>query len=275
MKPIRMGPVPHDNERIESLFGAAGDGHIPNATPGKRIYAVSCPTDVDRAKRAPEAKNDSTITMRYRKEKIPMDAQHIVDSDEFRRCADFHGHICPGLSIGYKAAKVAMERLGELGSDDEEIVAVVENDACFADAVQVLTGCTFGKGNFIYKDHGKMVLTLASRKTGQGVRVAMRPGAFSPDETHLALLQKVMKGEADEKEKKRFHALHFQRSCDVLKMPGDEFFVVKEVQKELPARAKIEPSEPCTQCGESTMRTKLETVDNRRLCRDCIEQCMC
>ena len=25
-----------------------------------------------------------------------------------------------------------------------------------ADAVQVLTGCTFGKGNFIYKDFGKI-----------------------------------------------------------------------------------------------------------------------
>ncbi len=32
---------------------------------------------------------------------------------------------------------------------DEEIVAVVETDACFSDAVQVMTGCTFGKGDFI------------------------------------------------------------------------------------------------------------------------------
>jgi formylmethanofuran dehydrogenase subunit E len=71
-------------------------------------------------------------------------------------------------------------------SEDEEIVAIVENDACYVDAVQVLTGCTFGKGNFIYKDNGKMVLTLLSRKTGQGIRVAMRPGAFAPDETHLS-----------------------------------------------------------------------------------------
>jgi len=38
--------------------------------------------------------------------------------------------------------------LGENRAEDEEIVAVVETDACGADAIQVRTGCTFGKGNF-------------------------------------------------------------------------------------------------------------------------------
>jgi formylmethanofuran dehydrogenase subunit E len=200
-----------------------------------------------------------------------MNAQQIMNSEDFRKCEDFHGHICPGLSIGYKAAKVAMKTLEEGRADDEEIVAIVETDACSADAVQVLTGCTFGKGNFIYKDYGKMVLTLLSRKTGKGVRVAMRPGAFSPDETHLALLRKVVKGAADEAEKKQFHELHIQRSLDVLEMPDNKLFDVKTVQRELPAKARIEPSEPCVRCGEPTMRTKLESVDGRKVCRDCTE----
>ena len=204
-----------------------------------------------------------------------MNAQQIMDSEAFRKCVDFHGHICPGLSIGYKAAKVAMGKLEEGRAGDEEIVAIVETDACSADAVQVLTGCTFGKGNFLYKDHGKMVLTLLSRKNGQGVRVAMRPGAFSPDEKHRALLQKVISGDAGEAETKQFHDLHLQRSRDVLEMPDEDLFSVKTVQIKLPDKAKIEPSEPCARCGEPTMRTKLETVDGSRLCRGCIEQPMC
>lgn len=199
-----------------------------------------------------------------------MNKEEIMNNEDFVKCVNFHGHICPGLSIGYKAAKVAMEKLEEGRADDEEIVAIVETDACSADAVQVLTGCTFGKGNFIYKDHGKMVLTLLSRKTGQGIRVAMRPGAFSPDETHLALLHKVMRGEANEEEKNRFYDIHIQRSRDVLEMPDNELFAVTTVQVELPEKARIEPSEPCASCGEPTMRTKLETVDGRKLCRDCI-----
>ncbi len=200
-----------------------------------------------------------------------MNAQQIMDSEAFRKCEDFHGHICPGLSIGYKAAKVAMGKLEERRAGDEEIVAIVETDACSADAIQVLTGCTFGKGNFIYKDHGKMVLTLLSRKTGQGVRVAMRPTAFSPDERHIDLLRKVMNDKADEDEEKRFQELHLQRSRDVLEMPDEDLFSVRTVQIKLPDKARIEPSEPCSRCGEPTMRTKLETVDGSRLCRGCID----
>ena len=200
-----------------------------------------------------------------------MSAQQIMETAEFKRCAEFHGHVCPGLSIGFRAARAALERLKESRSEDEEIVAVVENDSCYVDAVQVLTGCTFGKGNFIYKDHGKMVLTLLSRNTGQGVRVALRPGAFAPDETHLSLLHKVMSGKAGPDETKRFHELHLKRSCDVLEMPDDELFIVKAVKMALPGKAGIEPSEPCSRCGESAMRTKLENKDGLKVCRDCLE----
>jgi formylmethanofuran dehydrogenase subunit E len=200
-----------------------------------------------------------------------MDAQQIMDSEEFKKCADFHGHVCPGLSIGFKAAKLALEKLRESRADDEEMVAIVETDACGTDAVQVLTGCTLGKGNLVYKDYGKNALTLFSRKTGRGVRVAMRPDAFPSDEAHLALLGKVMSGEADETQKARFRELHHKRSLDVLAAAPDAFFTVSEVQREMPARARVEPSEPCSRCGEPTMRTKLEPVDGNKLCRGCLE----
>ncbi len=76
-----------------------------------------------------------------------MQAEHIMAQDDFKKCLDFHGHLCPGLAIGYRAATGALEWLKENRSEDEELVAIVETDACGADAVQVLTGCTFGKGN--------------------------------------------------------------------------------------------------------------------------------
>ncbi len=201
-----------------------------------------------------------------------MDAREIMESEDFRKCVDFHGHICPGLSIGYKAAKVALEKLNEQRSEDEEIVAVVETDACSADAVQVLTGCTFGKGNLIYKDYGKMALTLLSRKTGEGIRVVLRPGAFSPDEEHLALIRKMVSGEADEDEKKKFQEIHFRRSCDVLTTPEDRLFVMKPVKTELPAKAKIDCSRPCSVCGEPTMAAKLLSDGDRKVCRECLEK---
>jgi formylmethanofuran dehydrogenase subunit E len=40
---------------------------------------------------------------------------------------EFHGHMCPGLAIGIRAAEIALEQIGRHAAD-EEIVAVVETD---------------------------------------------------------------------------------------------------------------------------------------------------
>lgn len=198
-----------------------------------------------------------------------MNAEEIMNRDDFKRCADFHGHICPGLSIGYRAAKAGMQWLKETRAEDEEMVAIVETDACSADAVQVLTGCTFGKGNFIYRDYGKMALTLFSRNTGKGVRIAMRPGAYLPDPEHMGLLRKIMAKEATDRDRERFQDLHYQRSCDMLTASEQELFVLTPIETRLPPRAKIEPSEPCARCGEPTMPSKMELVGTDKICRGC------
>jgi hypothetical protein len=49
----------------------------------------------------------------------------------------------------------------------------VENDSCAVDAVQVMTGCTFGKGNLIFRDYGKQAYTFMSRATGKALEPAL------------------------------------------------------------------------------------------------------
>ena len=200
-----------------------------------------------------------------------MHAENMMTGDDFQKCVAFHGHLCPGLSLGYRAAKTAMARLAENRAEDEEVVAILETDACFADAVQVLTGCTFGKGNFIYKDYGKIALTLFSRKSGRGVRVSMRDGVFGPQDEHTSLLKKVMQNEADENERKRFGQLHLSRSQEVLQMDEARLFKIEETNTALPPNAQMAPSKPCSRCGEPTMATKLVERDGQMLCRACAE----
>ena len=65
----------------------------------------------------------------------------------YKEIINFHGHECPGIAIGYRMAVAGMEALDSIRSEDEEIVAIVENNACGVDALQCVTGCTFGKGN--------------------------------------------------------------------------------------------------------------------------------
>ena len=86
---------------------------------------------------------------------------------------NFHGNACPGLALGYRVSRYALSKLGKRAFD-EEIVAIVENDSCAIDAVQVMTGCTFGKGNLIFNDFGKQVYTFIKRKTGRGIRISIQ-----------------------------------------------------------------------------------------------------
>jgi len=192
-----------------------------------------------------------------------------MSADDFQKCVDFHGHVCPGLVIGYLAAKAGMERLREKRAEDEELIAIVETDACGADAIQVLTGCTIGKGNFFYKDHGKNVYTLAGRKSGQGVRVALKPGVMELKERHRQLIEKIRDDKATAGEREEFGDLHRQKATDLLKMPLDELFSIETVTPQMPAKARMEPSKRCSSCGEPTMSSKLGNVQGKDLCRDC------
>ncbi|QTA88949.1 FmdE family protein [Desulfonema magnum] len=200
-----------------------------------------------------------------------MKAEDILSSEDFKKCVDFHGHICPGLSIGYRASKTGLDWLKENRASDEEIVAIVETDACCADAVQVMTGCTFGKGNFIYKDHGKIVFTFLSRQSGNGVRIALKYGAFRPDDEHLRLIEKNVNGTATDEEQERFREIHFQKSCDILEKPLESLFTISSTNIQMPKKATIEPSKPCDRCGEPTMASKLRQVNGESVCRDCLD----
>ncbi len=62
----------------------------------------------------------------------------------------FHGHICPGLLIGVRAAEFAQKHLDVSQDYDEELVAIVETDSCGVDAIQAILGCTFGNSVYIF-----------------------------------------------------------------------------------------------------------------------------
>lgn len=88
----------------------------------------------------------------------------------------FHGHKCPAMPMGLKAGVYAMEKLGVERAKDGQLLAILELDeehcaTCFADGVQVATGCTYGKGNIRRTGYGKWGLTLVDKKNKKAVRV--------------------------------------------------------------------------------------------------------
>ena len=202
-----------------------------------------------------------------------METDQVLSNDDFKKCVDFHGHVCPGLAIGFRAANLGLAEVKEKRSVDEELVAVVENSACGVDAVQVLTGCTFGKDNFIHKDFGKHAFTFIGRNSGKGVRICMKPDVMSPNPRHRELMAKIREETATDEEKKTFWDIHQQRCREILTKPADELFTVSDVVVSLPPRARIEPSLACDHCGEPTMASRLAEKGGQQVCPGCLGGC--
>lgn len=195
--------------------------------------------------------------------------EELQNRDDYKACVQFHGHTCMGLTLGYFAAKLGMHYLSEHRALDEEVVCISETDACCCDAIQVLTGCTFGKGNFIYKDIGKMAFTFISRTSSIGVRLSMKPGVMDIPEDEQNLLNKIRSQSASPDDIKAYEQLHENRSKSLFEKGAGAFFSMEELQIAMPQKARMAPSQPCENCREPVMETKLEDIGGKKLCRSC------
>ncbi len=143
---------------------------------------------------------------------------------------------------------------------------------CGVDAIQYLTGCTFGKGNLIHLDYGKNAFTFIRRSDGKALRIVTRPNAFGPpDPERQALFERVRSGATTEEEQARFDALHGQRVQQVLDAPEEALFEVREVEPRIPARARVMTSLACEACGEMAMETRTRNFRGQVLCLPCFE----
>jgi formylmethanofuran dehydrogenase subunit E len=187
----------------------------------------------------------------------------------WEKCVEFHGHVCPGLALGFKSAEVALRELGVTRSQDEELVAIVENDACGVDAIQVLTGCTFGKGNLIYRDYGKHVATFGNRKTGESVRIAVKPGVMERDPEHRRLMDLGRKGEGNPGEVKCLKQKQVEKAQEILDLPDDQFCTIARIQLSFPGKARIFESIICAECGEGAMEPRIRIKNGKTVCLEC------
>lgn len=164
---------------------------------------------------------------------------------QWEKCVAFHGHECGGLTIGYKAALYAAQLLELSFSDDEQVVCVSENDACGVDAIQVLLGCSIGKGNLMFHMRGKQAFSFYNRETGKSVRLVLKPKPQNMT---------------------REESFAYYQSCEPCDM-----FEVKPTTIQLPEKARLFSSYTCDCCGESTGANWIRLDGDKKLCLDCWE----
>jgi len=170
-------------------------------------------------------------------------------------CITFHGHLCPGLTIGYLAAQIGMRSMKLKRAADEELVCIAMSDGCAVDAIQHMTGCTLGKGNLIFQDYGKMVFLFLKRTKGNfgsGIRIALK--GF-PQRKRRSSSKPLTKEEA---------------ALSMLTISEEKLFAVRRLKKyPLPEQARIFTSQPCACCAEPTMEPRLRVKDCKLLCPEC------
>jgi formylmethanofuran dehydrogenase subunit E len=183
-----------------------------------------------------------------------------------------HGHKCPAMPLGLRAGAAAMNTLGVERAKDKQLLAILElgDDHCahcFADGVQMITGCTFGKGNIKKVGYGKFGLTLVDRATGRAVRVVPRadaqnaskqtpffteyrtknvPASQVPDEVVDPLIQKVLNAPQE-----------------MILTVGEEFRV------DAAKTAETFDTFVCERCGENVVEKYGRVVGAQKVCIPC------
>ncbi|GAB6266967.1 MAG: FmdE family protein [Methanothrix sp.] len=190
--------------------------------------------------------------------------------DDFKEAAEFHGHTCPGLAIGYRIAKYVKEHYPR--SQDEELVCIAENKSCSIDAIQFMLGCTAGKGNLLFKDYGKQAFTFYSRDKNKALRIYFRGGILKGMDE---LRQKMARGELGPEDRERMAAFRSQATEKVLSARDEDILTVEEVDIPAPEKARIHPSLKCEECGEEFMEILGRTAGGKVLCKGCFERLVC
>jgi len=190
-------------------------------------------------------------------------------NDDLREAIQCHGHLCPGLSLGYRVAKAALRELKAERPQDEELVAIVENDSCAADAIQFITGCTFGKGNLIFRDYGKHVYTFFNRRTGKGIRISEDYRGFEGDQRFPALKKRQ---EAGEDVSVEIQAYKMEKAAAILHADEKELMTITEVATQPPPEARVRGSVRCAMCGEKFMESRGRVKNGSIVCIPCFEK---
>lgn len=165
----------------------------------------------------------------------------------YQKAGEMHGHYCPGLAIGVRAAAEAL-RILEIEKKDHSLYCIAEHRACYQDGIQMVFGTTLGNGNLELRPRGKTAFNFYDRSRGRSVRLVVKsfPEGLSREET----------------------------TEFILTAPFDEVFTQTPVHFDPPEDRFVpkKASQICPRCGESCDEPFLRVRDGEVVCLDCAEK---
>ncbi len=189
----------------------------------------------------------------------------------------FHGHKCPAMPMGLRVGAAAMNKLGVQRAPDGQLVALVElgDDHCahcFADGIQMITGCTYGKGNNKQLNYGKWGVTLIDRASGRAVRVVPKTEAMLANKQSDFFKNYREKGiPASQVPPRVVEPL----IAKVMGAPEGLLLTIGEpVAHSLPKKVESFAGFVCDRCGEMTVEGYGRPLGEKKVCLPCYEQAM-
>lgn len=168
-----------------------------------------------------------------------------------------HEHLCPRQVLGVRLGMLAAQKLKlELPQTDKRVLTIVETDGCFADGVEVATGCSVGHRTLRVEDYGKVAATLVDTLTGQTIRIAPHSEARSAARQYAPTARNRWEAQL----------IGYQR------MPIDELFTIEEVRLNTPIETIVSHAgrkAVCTQCGEEIINGREIVSEGKVWCKAC------
>jgi formylmethanofuran dehydrogenase subunit E len=197
-----------------------------------------------------------------------------MTANEFEMALAFHGHKCPAMPLGFRAAQAAMQVLGVERAKDKELHVISETGkghaaGCFLDGVMSATGCTYGKSNIEKLYYNKMAFTLIDVNAGRSVRVRLKDEFFG-NMLNSPFVAQRKQGVAPQDIPAEVTDPLVSK---VMTMPEDMFLEIGPTEPfEFPRGKGCFDTALCTQCGERVFVDKLIDTESGRVCIPCHEK---
>lgn len=189
----------------------------------------------------------------------------------------FHGHKCPAMPMGLRVGAAAMNQLGVERAKDGQLLALVEigDDhcaTCFADGVQMITGCTFGKGNIKKLHYGKWGVTLVDTVTGRAVRVTPKADAMMANKQSEFFSKYREKGIPASQVPNEVIDPMVAR---IMNTPDNQILQIGEVfDYPLEKKPHSFSGFVCNHCGEMTVEGYGRPLGDKKVCQPCYEKAL-
>ncbi len=181
-----------------------------------------------------------------------------VEKTPWEQVADFHGHTCPGIALGFRVAQIASRDLGIRPAPESQVLVKAETASCALDAFQVLNHATTGKRTLLVDERGKHVYHFQYSGTEEILRIAV----------HAEVIGKMSElreySNPRQKQNKSLEVIQYILSCS-----EEDFCTVQRFPGSLKQTAVETQWAVCVRCQEPVKAEFSLTKGEDILCLEC------